>query len=230
MRKKINIAIDGHSSCGKSTIAKSISQKFHMIYVDTGAMYRAVTLFCLKNNLIFEGDVNRKALKEILDDIILSFTYNNKNAYSETLLNGINVENDIRGLEVSKNVSFIAKIPFVRRKLVDLQKEIGRHKNVVMDGRDIGTKVFPDADVKFFITANIHVRAARRFKEMNSLDVCFEQVLNNLKMRDENDTNREINPLRMASDAILVDNSEMSLDQQNDFIFAEIKKILENES
>tara|TARA_B100001029_G_C15022419_1_gene431443 strand:+ start:378 stop:1070 length:693 start_codon:yes stop_codon:yes gene_type:complete len=230
MRKKINIAIDGHSSCGKSTIAKSISQKFHMIYVDTGAMYRAVTLFCLKNNLIIEGNVNRKALKEFLDDIILSFTYNYKNASSETLLNGKNVENDIRGLEVSKNVSFIAKIPFVRRKLVDLQKEIGRHKNVVMDGRDIGTKVFPDADIKFFITANINVRAERRFKEMNILDVSFAQVLKNIKMRDENDINREINPLRMASDAILVDNSDMSLDQQNNFIFAEIEKVLENES
>tara|TARA_Y100001968_G_C19384974_1_gene732387 strand:+ start:283 stop:975 length:693 start_codon:yes stop_codon:yes gene_type:complete len=230
MGKKINIAIDGHSSCGKSTIAKSISKKFHMRYIDTGAMYRAVTLFCLKNNLIFEGKVNVKELKDVLDDIILGFTYDNENGVSETLLNGMNIENQIRGLEVSKNVSFVAKIPFVRRKLVDLQQKIGSHKNVVMDGRDIGTKVFPDADIKFFVTADINVRAKRRFKEMNSTDVCFSQVLKNLKMRDENDTNREINPLRIASDAILVDNSEISLEQQNDFIFAEIEKVIDNES
>jgi len=182
MSKKINIAIDGHSSCGKSTIAKSISQKFQMRYIDTGAMYRAITLFCLQNNLISEGVVNNEGLKKCLDSINLGFEYNSENKVSETFLNGENIENKIRGLQVSENVSFVAKLPFVRKKLVVLQQEIGKEKNVVMDGRDIGTKVFPDAEIKFFVTADVQIRAKRRFEEMNSKDVSFDQILNNLKM------------------------------------------------
>ncbi|MBT7620566.1 MAG: (d)CMP kinase [Flavobacteriales bacterium] len=228
MSKKINIAIDGHSSCGKSTIAKSISQKFQMRYIDTGAMYRAITLFCLQNNLISEGIVNNEGLKKHLDSINLGFEYNSENKVSETFLNGENIENKIRGLQVSENVSFVAKLPFVRKKLVVLQQEIGKEKNVVMDGRDIGTKVFPDAEIKFFVTADVKIRAKRRFEEMNSKDVSFDQILNNLKMRDENDTSRETNPLRMAEDAILIDNSEKSLEQQNIFVFSEIEKVLTN--
>ena len=228
MSKKINIAIDGHSSCGKSTIAKSISQKFQMRYIDTGAMYRAVTLFCLQNNLISEGVVNNEGLKKHLDSINLGFEYNSENKVSETFLNGENIENKIRGLQVSENVSFVAKLPFVRKKLVVLQQEIGKEKNVVMDGRDIGTKVFPDAEIKFFVTADVKIRAKRRFEEMNSKDVSFDQILNNLKMRDENDTSRETNPLRMAEDAILIDNSDKSLDQQNNFVFSKIEKVLTN--
>ena len=228
MSKKINIAIDGHSSCGKSTIAKSISQKFQMRYIDTGAMYRAITLFCLQNNLISEGVVNNKGLKKHLDSINLGFEYNSENKVSETFLNGENIENKIRGLQVSENVSFVAKLPFVRKKLVVLQQEIGKEKNVVMDGRDIGTKVFPDAEIKFFVTADVKIRAKRRFEEMNSNDVSFDQILNNLKMRDENDTSRETNPLRIAEDAILIDNSEKSLEQQNIFVFSEIEKVLTN--
>lgn len=230
MCKKINIAIDGHSSCGKSTIAKSISQKFHMRYIDTGSMYRAVTLFCLQNNLISKGVVDNEGLEKHLNFINLGFEYNSDNDVSETFLNGENIEDKIRGLQVSENVSFVAKIPFVREKLVILQQETGKEKNVVMDGRDIGTKVFPDADIKFFVTADVQIRAKRRFEEMNSKDVSFDQVLNNLKMRDENDTNREINPLKMAEDAILVDNSYKSLEQQNKFVFAEIKKVLQDEN
>ena len=226
MSKKINIAIDGHSSCGKSTIAKSISQKFQMRYIDTGAMYRAITLFCLQNNLISEGVVNNEGLKKCLDSINLGFEYNSENKVSETFLNGENIENKIRGLQVSENVSFVAKLPFVRKKLVVLQQEIGKEKNVVMDGRDIGTKVFPDAEIKFFVTADVQIRAKRRFEEMNSKDVSFDQILNNLKMRDENDTSRETNPLRMAEDAILIDNSDKSLEQQNIFVFSEIEKVL----
>ena len=226
MSKKINIAIDGHSSCGKSTIAKSISQKFQMRYIDTGAMYRAITLFCLQNNLISEGIVNNEGLKKHLDSINLGFEYNSENKVSETFLNGENIENKIRGLQVSENVSFVAKLPFVRKKLVVLQQEIGKEKNVVMDGRDIGTKVFPDAEIKFFVTADVQIRAKRRFEEMNSKDVSFDQILNNLKMRDENDTSRETNPLRMAEDAILIDNSDKSLEQQNIFVFSEIEKVL----
>lgn len=228
MSKKINIAIDGHSSCGKSTIAKSISQKFQMRYIDTGAMYRAITLFCLQNNLISEGVVNNEGLKKCLDSINLGFEYNSENKVSETFLNGENIENKIRGLQVSENVSFVAKLPFVRKKLVVLQQEIGKEKNVVMDGRDIGTKVFPDAEIKFFVTADVKIRAKRRFEEMNSKDVSFDQILNNLKMRDENDTSRETNPLRMAEDAVLIDNSEKSLEQQNIFVFSEIEKVLTN--
>ncbi|MAX68224.1 MAG: cytidylate kinase [Flavobacteriales bacterium] len=228
MSKKINIAIDGHSSCGKSTIAKSISQKFQMRYIDTGAMYRAITLFCLQNNLISEGIVNTKGLKKHLDSINLGFEYNSENKVSETFLNGENIENKIRGLQVSENVSFVAKIPFVRKKLVLLQQEIGKEKNVVMDGRDIGTKVFPDAEIKFFVTADVQIRAKRRFEEMNSKDVSFDQILNNLKMRDENDTRRDTNPLKMAEDAILIDNSDKSLEQQNNFVFSKIEKVLKN--
>ena len=228
MSKKINIAIDGHSSCGKSTIAKSISQKFQMRYIDTGAMYRAITLFCLQNNLISEGVVNNEGLKKHLDSINLGFEYNSENKVSETFLNGENIEDKIRGLQVSENVSFVAKLPFVRKKLVVLQQEIGKEKNVVMDGRDIGTKVFPDAEIKFFVTADVKIRAKRRFEEMNSKDVSFDQILNNLKMRDENDTSRETNPLRMAEDAVLIDNSEKSLEQQNIFVFSEIEKVLTN--
>ena len=230
MSKKINIAIDGHSSCGKSTIAKSISQKFQMRYIDTGAMYRAITLFCLQNNLISKGVVNNEGLKKCLDSINLGFEYNSENKVSETFLNGENIENKIRGLQVSENVSFVAKLPFVRKKLVVLQQEIGKEKNVVMDGRDIGTKVFPDAEIKFFVTADVQIRAKRRFEEMNSKDVSFDQILNNLKMRDENDTSRETNPLRMAEDAVLIDNSEKSLEQQNIFVFSEIEKVLTNEN
>ncbi len=226
MSKKINIAIDGHSSCGKSTIAKSISQKFQMRYIDTGAMYRAITLFCLQNNLISEGVVNNESLKKHLESINLGFEYNSENKVSETFLNGENIEDKIRGLQVSENVSFVAKLPFVRKKLVVLQQEIGKEKNVVMDGRDIGTKVFPDAEIKFFVTADVQIRAKRRFEEMNSKDVSFDQILNNLKMRDENDTSRETNPLRMAEDAILIDNSDKSLEQQNIFVFSEIEKVL----
>ena len=201
-----------------------------MRYIDTGAMYRSITLFCLQNNLISEGVVDNEGLKKHLDSINLGFEYNSDNDVSETFLNGENVEDKIRGLQVSENVSFVAKIPFVREKLVVLQQETGKEKNVVMDGRDIGTKVFPDADIKFFVTADVQIRAKRRFEEMNSKDVSFGQVLNNLKMRDENETHRETNPLKMTEDAILVDNSYKSLEQQNNFVFAEIKKVLQDEN
>jgi len=230
MTKKINISIDGHSSCGKSTIAKSISQKFRMRYIDTGSMYRAMTLFCLKNNLISKEVVNNKMLRKYIKSINVGFEYNSKNGVSKTFLNGKNVEDEIRGLEVSEKVSFVAKIPFVRRTLVMIQQEIGKDKNVVMDGRDIGTKVFPDAEIKFFVTADVQIRAKRRFEEMNSKNVSFNQILNNLKMRDDHDINRKTNPLKMAKDAILVDNSYKSLEQQNRFVFSEIKKVLKNEN
>ena len=228
MSRKINIAIDGFSSCGKSTIAKAISMKYKMRYIDTGAMYRAITLYCIQNNIIVNGVVNIDMLESNLSNINVEFVYDLKEEMSHTILNQINVEDEIRGIEVSENVSIIAKIQMVREKLVFLQQKIGEQKSVVMDGRDIGTKVFPDAEVKFFITADAEVRAGRRLRELQlkNEEVSFTQVLNNIEMRDSNDTSRKINPLKMAEDAILIDNSQISLEEQNILIFSQIDKIL----
>ena len=228
MSRKINIAIDGFSSCGKSTIAKAISMKYKMRYIDTGAMYRAITLYCIQNNIIVNGVVNIDMLESNLSNINVEFVYDLKEEMSHTILNQINVEDEIRGIEVSENVSIIAKIQMVREKLVFLQQKIGEQKNVVMDGRDIGTKVFPDAEVKFFITADAEVRAGRRLRELQlkNEEVSFTQVLNNIEMRDSNDTSRKINPLKMAEDAILIDNSQISLEEQSILIFSHIDKIL----
>lgn len=228
MSRKINIAIDGFSSCGKSTIAKAISMKYKMRYIDTGAMYRAITLYCIQNNIIVNGVVNIDMLESNLSNINVEFVYDLKEEMSHTILNQINVEDEIRGIEVSENVSIIAKIQMVREKLVFLQQKIGEQKNVVMDGRDIGTKVFPDAEVKFFITAHAEVRAGRRLRQLQlkNEEVSFTQVLDNIEMRDSNDTSRKINPLKMAEDAILIDNSQISLEEQNILIFSQIDKIL----
>jgi len=226
MNNKINIAIDGHSSCGKSTIAKAISKKYKMKYIDTGAMYRAITLFCLHNEILRDGEIDLNLLKEELPKIDVRFEYNHDKQLSETFLNDENIESKIRGLEVSENVSIIAKIQMVREKLVILQKSIGVEGNVVMDGRDIGTKVFPDAKLKFFVTADVNIRALRRWEELRlKEDIDFDMVLQNLKMRDENDSNRDINPLKKAEDAILIDNSEISVLEQNKFIFSIIDKV-----
>ena len=228
MSRKINIAIDGFSSCGKSTIAKAISMKYKMRYIDTGAMYRAITLYCIQNNIIVNGVVNIDMLESNLSNINVEFVYDLKEEMSHTILNQINVEDEIRGIEVSENVSIIAKIQMVREKLVFLQQKIGEQKNVVMDGRDIGTKVFPDAEVKFFVTADAEVRAGRRLRELQlkNEEVSFTQVLDNIEMRDSNDTSRKINPLKMAEDAILIDNSQISLEEQSILIFSHIDKIL----
>ncbi len=228
MSRKINIAIDGFSSCGKSTVAKAISMKYKMRYIDTGAMYRAITLYCIQNNIIVNGVVNIDMLESNLSNINVEFVYDLKEEMSHTILNQINVEDEIRGIEVSENVSIIAKIQMVREKLVFLQQKIGEQKNVVMDGRDIGTKVFPDAEVKFFITADAEVRAGRRLRELKlkNEEVSFTQVLDNIEMRDSNDTSRKINPLKMAEGAILIDNSQISLEEQNILIFSQIDKIL----
>ena len=226
MNNKINIAIDGHSSCGKSTIAKAISKKYNMKYIDTGAMYRAITLFCLQNEILRDGEIDLNLLKEELPKIDVRFEYNQDKQLSETFLNDENIESKIRGLEVSENVSIIAKIQMVREKLVVLQQSIGIEGDVVMDGRDIGTKVFPDAKLKFFVTADVNIRAMRRWEELRlKEDIDFDMVLQNLKMRDKNDSNRDINPLKKAEDAILIDNSEISVLEQNKFIFSIIDKV-----
>ena len=226
----INIAIDGHSSCGKSSIAKDISKKFKMKYVDSGAMYRAVTLFCLQNNFVDEGKIEHHKILKNLHQINISFKYNTG---SEILLNGNNVESLIRDNDVSNYVSKISQIEQVRSKLISLQKEISSQKNVVMDGRDICTKVMPNADIKLFITADIDVRANRRYKELLLADkkVTYVEVLKNLSIRDFDDTTRDINPLTKAENAIVIDNTNLNFVEQNNLIFNIIKqKINENNS
>ena len=220
MSLTFNIAIDGHSSCGKSTIAKSIAQKYGMRYIDTGAMYRAITLYFMRNDIIKNKQVDFALLSDSLDKITINFQFNSELKKSETFLNNENVESIIRGFEVSDNVSIIAQIKEVREKLILLQKAIGKSKNVVMDGRDIGTKVFPDARLKLFVTAKAEIRAQRRFDELTVKGerVTFDEILQNLNERDEHDTNREINPLLQAEDAVLIDNSTLSIQDQNDLI------------
>jgi len=228
MSLPFNIAIDGHSSCGKSTISKAVASKYGMRYVDTGAMYRAVTLFCMENNIISNKEIKLNFLIEAIDDIMIDFVFNAETKLSETILNGKNVEQIIRGFKVSDNVSIVAQIQQVREKLITLQQEIGRKGNVVMDGRDIGTKVFPDAKLKLFVTADSVIRAQRRYDELKKKGekVTFEQVLGNLTLRDDHDTMRKINPLIQADDAILIDNSNLSIEKQNALIDNLITNIL----
>jgi len=223
--KHINIAIDGFSSCGKSSIAKEISKNFDMIYVDSGAMYRAVTLFCLENDIISNSEVIKRKLIEKLCDIEIEFNFNKQTNLSEILLNGINVENKIRSRKVSEYVSKISQIPEVRNKLIKIQQKVCENRNVVMDGRDIATIVMPNADLKFFITADINTRARRRFDELKSVDkeITYADVLNNLNERDNDDMNRKHNPLIKADDAIVIDNTSLNFAQQNELIFTYIK-------
>ena len=220
MSLPFNIAIDGHSSCGKSTIAKVVASKYGMRYIDTGAMYRAVTLYCMRNNIIANKKVDLAKLLIALDKITICFEFNIESKQSETILNGENVEQIIRGFEVSDKVSIVAQIQQVREKLIALQQEIGKFKNVVMDGRDIGSVVFPDAKLKLFVTASSEIRAQRRYDELvkKEENITYKEVLDNLTARDQNDTNRRINPLIQANDAILIDNSDLSILKQNDLI------------
>ena len=218
---EINIAIDGYSSCGKSSIAKDISRNFNMIYVDSGAMYRALTLFCLENDIIENKKVNEIKLIDSLNTIDIKYNYNKSLNISEIYLNGENVEKKIRNKKVSNYVSKVSQIANVRNKLIKIQQEICANKNVVMDGRDIATKVMPNAELKFFITANIETRAKRRFDELKKTDclITFDEVLNNLNERDSDDVNRSINPLTKSNDAIVIDNTSLNFAQQNKLIF-----------
>ncbi len=219
------IAIDGFSSCGKSTVAKDLAKKLNYIYIDSGAMYRAVTLFCLRNNIIKNKNINEQKLSSSLEDIKITFEYNNKTGKAETFLNGINVEDEIRNIEVSENVSSISSIKFVRENLVKQQQELGKNKSLVMDGRDIGTTVFPDADLKIFMTADVDVRAERRYKELTQkgFNVSIEEIKKNIKKRDYLDQNREISPLRKADDAIALDNSHLTPSEQLSWILDKIE-------
>ena len=210
--KKINIAIDGHSSCGKSTLAKQLSKHYAYIYVDTGAMYRAVCLYALKNDIMKDGIIDEVALIDSLDNINVSFNYNDEKSISETFLNGVNVENEIRSLWISENVSKISKLKEVRQKMVAIQQAIGENKGVVMDGRDIGSVVFPIAELKLFITASVDERARRRSLELK--DASLEDIKKNLQSRDYDDSTREENPLVIMDDAIQIDNTNLSIEEQ----------------
>lgn len=215
--KKITIAIDGFSSCGKSTMAKMLAKEVGYIYVDTGAMYRAVTLFAMRNGMIApNGEVNRDELKQKMQTLRVEFKLNEQTGRTETYLNGENVENEIRGMEVSSHVSAIAAIDFVRTALVEQQQRMGRDKGIVMDGRDIGTVVFPDAELKVFVTASAEIRAQRRFDELKGkgVEANFDEILNNVQQRDYIDSHREVSPLRKADDAIELDNGELTIAQQ----------------
>lgn len=215
--KKIVIAIDGFSSCGKSTMAKDLAREVGYIYVDTGAMYRAVTLFAMRNDVFdAEGNIDETRLKALLPDVKLTFQLNNETKLPEVCLNGENVERHIRTLEVSQHVSPIAALPFVREKLVEQQQAMGNEKGIVMDGRDIGTVVFPNAELKIFVTASAEIRAQRRFKELETkgMPADFDEILQNVEQRDYIDTHRETSPLRQADDALVLDNSHLTIAEQ----------------
>lgn len=215
--KKIVIAIDGFSSCGKSTMAKDLAREVGYIYVDTGAMYRAVTLFAMRNDVFdAEGNIDETRLKALLPDVKLTFQLNNETKLPEVCLNGENVERYIRTLEVSQHVSPIAALPFVREKLVEQQQAMGNEKGIVMDGRDIGTVVFPNAELKIFVTASAEIRAQRRFKELETkgMPANFDEILQNVEQRDYIDTHRETSPLRQTDDALVLDNSHLTIAEQ----------------
>ena len=214
--KKIVIAIDGFSSCGKSTFAKAIAAKLGYIFIDTGAMYRAVTLYALEHGAIVEGEVDAARVEELLSQIEISFRFNEERGASDIYINGVYAEERIRTIEVSNCVSKVSSIGVVRKKLVAMQQQMGRERGVVMDGRDIGTVVFPDAEMKIFMTADPQVRAERRYKELTAKgdNVTLEEIVENVISRDKADMTRAISPLRRADDALELDNSYMSVEEQ----------------
>lgn len=223
--KKITIAIDGHSSCGKSTMAKELARKVGYVYVDTGAMYRCVTLFALRHQLFTaDGTVMEEQLREAMPQIEIDQRL--IDGKTTTFLNGENVEREIRNLEVSNHVSPIAAIPFVRTALVAQQQKMGREGGIVMDGRDIGTTVFPNAELKIFVTASAEVRAQRRYDELQQkgMPADYADILKNVQERDYIDSHREVSPLRQADDALLLDNSHMTIDEQNKWLMEQFEK------
>ena len=228
--KKITIAIDGFSSCGKSTMAKELAKKIGYIYVDTGAMYRSVTLFAMRHGLFnADGSVKTDALKQQMSNIDITFKFNEKAGRPDTYLNDECVEEAIRTLEVSNHVSPIAAIPFVRAAMVARQQGMGRDKGIVMDGRDIGTTVFPEAELKVFVTASAEVRARRRYDELKEkgIPADFDDILKNVQERDYIDSHREVSPLRKAADAIELDNSHMTIAEQNDWLMRQVQQRIE---
>jgi len=226
--RKIIIAIDGHSSCGKSTLSKQLAHLLQYSYVDSGSMYRAVTLYALRNNLIKEGKVDVQQLINQLSNISISFKYNASEQKSDTYLNGENVETEIRGLEVSNSVSPVAVIKEVREAMVKIQKELGKEKGIVMDGRDIGTVVYPNAELKIFMTASPEIRARRRFEELSEkgMDISYDEILKNVEERDFIDQNRETSPLKKADDSIVLDNSNLTRKEQLEWVLTKVNEIL----
>ena len=230
MEKKIIVAIDGHSSCGKSTMAKALAQKVGYIYVDTGAMYRAVTLFALRNDMFdAEGQPKAEELEKAMVDVNISFVLDEETKLPLVCLNGEVVESEIRSLTVSSRVSPIAALPFVRAALTQAQQRMGLEKGIVMDGRDIGTVVFPNAELKVFVTASAEVRAQRRYLELTAKgdEVCFDDILRNVQERDYIDSHREVAPLRQAEDALLLDNSELTREEQMQWLLDTFKRVVE---
>lgn len=228
--KKITIAIDGYSSCGKSTMAKDLAKEIGYIYVDTGAMYRSVTLYALRNNLFnADGSIREQELQEQMKNINISFQFNKETGRPDTYLNAEKVENDIRTMEVSSHVSPIATLAFVREALVKQQQRMGAEKGIVMDGRDIGTVVFPDAELKIFVTASAEVRAQRRYDELKAkgMEADFADILKNVQERDYIDSHRETSPLRKADDALELDNSKLTIAEQKQWLYDQYCKAAE---
>jgi cytidylate kinase len=224
--KKIVIAIDGYSSCGKSTIAKGLAKRIGYLYVDSGAMYRAVTLYCLQQGIIKEEKFSEEEVIQEIDKVNLELDLNSFTGISEIFLNGVNVEDHIRDMNVSQFVSPISAIKCVREKVVALQRKFGKDKGIVMDGRDIGTNVFPDAELKIFMTADEEVRVQRRWKELTTkgVKVTFEEVKQNIAQRDYADTHRKYDPLRKAEDAVVLDNTHMTVEEQLEFVLQLLAK------
>lgn len=227
--KKITIAIDGYSSCGKSTMAKDLAREIEYIYIDSGAMYRAVTLYCIEAGLFNGKSICTDELRSQMDQIKISFKLDEQTQRPRTQLNGKDVEESIRTMEVSSRVSIIAALDFVREALVRQQQEMGRVKGIVMDGRDIGTTVFPDAELKIFVTASPEIRAERRYKELTAKGekVNFEEILTNVKERDYIDEHREVSPLRKADDALLLDNSHLTIAEQKKWLLDKFQQAIQ---
>ena len=227
--KKIIIAIDGFSSCGKSTMAKALARNIGYLYFDSGAMYRAVALYCMQNNLIIGDEIDTESLKIKIKNIHITFKVDSESRDSITFLNDMNVEHEIRSLEVSRYVSRIAALDFVREEMVDRQREMGKAKGIVMDGRDIGTTVFPDAEMKVFVTASAEVRAQRRYDELTARGdkADFNEILENVLQRDHIDQTREVSPLKKADDALLLDNSNLTREEQMDWLIDVFNKLTE---
>jgi cytidylate kinase len=226
--KKITIAIDGFSSCGKSTMAKDLARELGYVYVDTGAMYRCVTLYALRHGLFrADGTINLPQLEAEIPNINISFRLNKETGRPDTYLNNENVESEIRTMEVSSRVSPIAAVPFVRAALVAQQQKMGEDKGIVMDGRDVGTVVFPNAELKIFVTASAEVRAQRRYDELKAkgMEADFEEILENVKQRDYIDSHREVSPMRKADDAIELDNSHISIAEQKQWLIEQYKRV-----
>ena len=225
--KKIIVAIDGFSSCGKSTMARNLAKTINYTWIDSGAMYRTVTYFALQQGFFEDEKLNEDGLRDMIHTLDISFAVNSETGQNETLLNGKNVETGIRSMEVASKVSLVAALDFVRKALVARQQEIGKDKAVVMDGRDIGTVVFPEAELKIFVTASAEVRAQRRVNELRSkgLDVSFEEVLANVCERDRIDSSRSISPLRKADDALELDNSTLTIEEQQAWLLNQFYRV-----